>query len=53
MPVLVGWEDQAGQLHGADPCVIEGGESIWRALVRPAPDTMTEIGIRVEAVRPA
>lgn len=53
MPVLVGWEDQAGRLHDDDPCVIEGGESIWRALVRPAPDTMTEIGIRVEAVRPA
>ncbi|MFF5841925.1 hypothetical protein ACFY74_10705 [Streptomyces massasporeus] len=52
MPVLVGWEDQTGRLHNDDPCVIEGGESIWRALVRPAPDTMTEIGIRVEAVRP-
>ncbi|MFH9584184.1 hypothetical protein ACH4MW_12825 [Streptomyces luteogriseus] len=53
MPVLVGWEDQAGRLHSDDLCVIEGGDSIWRALVRPAPDTMTEIGIRVEAVRPA
>ncbi|MFE5755227.1 hypothetical protein ACFQ7I_16230 [Streptomyces massasporeus] len=53
MPVLVGWEDQTGRLHSDDPCVIEGGDSIWRALVRPAPDTMTEIGIRVEAVRPA
>jgi hypothetical protein len=53
MPALVGWEDQSGRLHSDDPCVMEGGESIWRALVRPAPDTMTEIGIRVEAVRSA
>lgn len=53
MPVLVGWENEEGELHVQEPCVIEGGESIWRALVRPAPDTMTEIGIRVEAVRTA
>jgi hypothetical protein len=51
MPVLVGWEDGDGRLHTIDACVIEGGETIWRALVRPAPDTMTEIGIKVEAVK--
>lgn len=51
MPVLVGWEDDAGRLHTDGACVIEGGEAVWRALVRPAPDTMTEIGIKVEAVR--
>ncbi|GGT14203.1 hypothetical protein [Streptomyces chromofuscus] len=51
MPVLVGWEDEAGRLHAEDPYVIEGGESVWRALVQPAPDTMTEISIMVEAVR--
>ncbi|GGP57907.1 hypothetical protein ACWDY7_10735 [Streptomyces calvus] len=53
MPVLVGWEDEAGRVHAEDPWVVEGGESLWRALVRPAPDTMTEIGIKVEAVRPS
>lgn len=51
MPVLVGWQDESGRLHTDDPCSVEGGESLWRALVRPAPDTMTEIGIKVEAVR--
>ncbi|MFJ9536427.1 hypothetical protein ACIRPX_04100 [Streptomyces sp. NPDC101225] len=51
MPVLIGWEDDAGRLHGSEPWVIEGGEAVWRALVRPAPDTMTEIGIKVEAVK--
>ncbi|MFG3657291.1 hypothetical protein [Streptomyces sp. NPDC047706] len=51
MPVLVGWEDADGHVHAEDPHVIEGGESVWRALVRPAPDTMTEIGIKVEAVQ--
>ncbi|MEU4093352.1 hypothetical protein [Streptomyces sp. NPDC026673] len=51
MPVLVGWEDEAGDLRTTEPCEIEGGDSLWRALVRPAPDTMTEIDIKVEAVR--
>ncbi|MFD4376320.1 hypothetical protein [Streptomyces sp. NPDC058486] len=50
MPTLVGWEDSDGRLHTSETCVIDGGESIWRAVVQPAPDTMTEIGIRVEAV---
>lgn len=50
MPALVGWEDGDGLLHTSETCVIDGGESVWRAVVRPAPDTMTEIGIRVEAV---
>ncbi|WP_432055168.1 hypothetical protein [Streptomyces sp. bgisy022] len=51
MPVLVGWQDETGRLHIDDPCFVEGGESLWRAVVQPAPDTMTEIGIKVEAVR--
>jgi hypothetical protein len=51
MPTLVGWEDDAGNLHPTDAYVVNGGESVWRALVRPAPDTMTEIGIKVEAVK--
>ncbi len=51
MPVLLGWEDGDGRLHTAEPLVIDGSESVWRALVRPAPDTMTEIGIKVEAVK--
>ncbi|MFI8235799.1 hypothetical protein ACIF83_00810 [Streptomyces sp. NPDC085866] len=51
MPELVGWEDDTGHLYTSDPQVLEGGESTWRAVVRPAPDTMTEIGIKVEAVK--
>ncbi|MEU1187825.1 hypothetical protein [Streptomyces sp. NPDC005859] len=51
MPVLIGWEDATGQLHTSDPQVVEGGDSVWRAVVQPAPDTMTEIGVKVEAVR--
>ncbi|MFI1537589.1 hypothetical protein [Streptomyces anandii] len=51
MPELVGWEDGTGRLHTSDAPVVEGGdESTWRAVVRPAPDTMTEIGIKVEMV---
>lgn len=51
MPELVGWEDTEGHLYVSEALVIEGSESVWRAVVRPAPDTMTEIGIKVEAVR--
>ncbi|MEU0391295.1 hypothetical protein ABZ208_00620 [Streptomyces sp. NPDC006208] len=51
MPVLIAWEDGDGLQHAPEACVVEGGESVWRALVRPAPDTMTEIGIKVEAVK--
>ncbi|WSQ09509.1 hypothetical protein OG604_18015 [Streptomyces sp. NBC_01231] len=51
MPVLIAWEDDTGRLHAPEACVVEGSESIWRALVQPAPDTMTEIGIKVEAVK--
>ncbi|MBJ6616430.1 hypothetical protein [Streptomyces sp. I4(2020)] len=51
MPVLVGWQDASGRVHEGDPCVVEGSDALWRALVRPAPDTMTEIGIKVEAVK--
>ncbi|MGW5608865.1 hypothetical protein ACWEWI_22700 [Streptomyces sp. NPDC003753] len=50
-PELIGWEDATGRLFSSDPQVLEGGESVWRAVVRPAPDTMTEIGIKVEAVK--
>ncbi|MGW1050992.1 hypothetical protein [Streptomyces sp. NPDC002521] len=53
MPELIGWEDDQGRLYTSDPHLLDGGESIWRAVVRPAPDTMTEIGIRVEAVKSA
>ncbi|WP_157610308.1 hypothetical protein [Spirillospora albida] len=50
-PELVGWEDVSGRLFGAPTYVIEGGDgAIWRAIVRPAPDTMTEIEVLVEAV---
>ncbi|MFF9173755.1 hypothetical protein [Streptomyces sp. NPDC014793] len=51
MPELVAWEDDTGRAYKEDPQVLEGGESTWRAVVRPAPDTVTEIGIKVEAVR--
>ncbi|WP_236245046.1 hypothetical protein [Streptomyces sp. CC210A] len=50
MPTLVGWEDAAGNLDASHTCLLEGGEGVWRALVRPAPDTVTEIAVRVEAV---
>jgi hypothetical protein len=51
MPALIGWESDTGSLSATEAYVIEGGEAVWRALVRPAPDTMTEIAVKVEAVQ--
>ncbi|MER8028508.1 hypothetical protein ABTZ78_05980 [Streptomyces bauhiniae] len=51
MPELIGWENEAGLSYGAGTQVLPGGDTLWRAVVRPAPDTMTEIGIKVEAVK--
>ncbi|MGW5336413.1 hypothetical protein [Streptomyces bauhiniae] len=51
MPELIGWENEAGQSYGSGTQVLLGGDTLWRAVVRPAPDTMTEIGIKVEAVK--
>ncbi|GII02752.1 hypothetical protein [Planobispora takensis] len=52
MPELIGWEDPDGSLHETPSHVIEGGDgSTWRAIIRPAPDTMTEVDIFTEAVQ--
>jgi hypothetical protein len=51
MPGLVGWEDASETLFATPTHVIEGGDNaVWHAVVRPAPDTMTEIAIVVERV---
>lgn len=52
MPELVGWEDSEGHVHRTEVMQVEGGGSLWRVLVLPAPDTMTEITVKVEAVKP-
>lgn len=53
-PELVGWEDPSGTLHASPTYVIEGGDdAVWRAVVLPAPDTITEIMVRSEAVSAA
>jgi hypothetical protein len=52
LPVMIGWEAADGSLYRAPSHVAEGGDgSIWRAIVRPAPDTVTEIAVTVEAVQ--
>ncbi|WP_354639999.1 hypothetical protein [Kitasatospora camelliae] len=51
MPELVGWQDATGRLHTDPSFEIDGSDVVWRAVVRPAPDTMTEIDIKVEAVK--
>ncbi|MEU6120939.1 hypothetical protein [Streptomyces sp. NPDC047123] len=51
MPGLVGWEGPDGTLHASPTFVIEGGDdTVWRAVVRPAPDTITEITVKTQAV---
>ncbi|MEV4474189.1 hypothetical protein [Nonomuraea sp. NPDC049504] len=52
MPLLIGFEAPDGTLHQAPDLVVEGGDGrTWRAIVRPASDTMTEIDIFAEAVQ--
>ncbi len=50
MPLLVGWKDAVGNLFTLPTHVIEGGDDVWHVIVRPAPDTVTEIDITVDAV---
>ncbi|MFC8382132.1 hypothetical protein [Nocardia sp. NPDC057272] len=51
MPGLVGWEDPHGEVHTTPRYVIEGGDGgVWKVIVKPAPDTMTDIVLYTEAV---
>ncbi len=47
-PELFGWEDESGALNLNTENMIEGGEHVWRLIVLPAPDTMTEIDLIVD-----
>lgn len=51
MPGLIGWEDATGSLHTEPSLLTDGGtDAVWRLIVHPALDTMTEIDIRTEGV---
>ncbi|WP_280250816.1 hypothetical protein [Nocardia abscessus] len=51
MPGLVGWQDPHGEIHQVPSYVIEGGDGqVWKAVVKPAADTMTDIVLYTEAV---
>ncbi|WP_327120146.1 hypothetical protein OHB12_15545 [Nocardia sp. NBC_01730] len=51
MPGLVGWQDPHGEVHQTPSYIIEGGDGqIWKAVVKPAADTMTDIVLYTEAV---
>ncbi|RDI49170.1 hypothetical protein [Nocardia mexicana] len=50
-PDLIGWEDDDGRVRRAESLTADGGDGrVWKAIVNPAPDTMTDIKIRVTAV---
>ncbi|MFF0487453.1 hypothetical protein ACFYTQ_00375 [Nocardia sp. NPDC004068] len=50
-PALIGWQDDSGVLRQEPRFAVTGGDGrIWKAIVKPAPDTMTEIRIRVSGV---
>lgn len=51
MPELMGWDDGNGVLVNEPTLITEGdAERPRRAVIRPAPDTMTDIQLRVKAV---
>jgi hypothetical protein len=47
-PQFFAWEGPDGLLHTEPMRVVEGSEEVWRVLVRPAPDTMTEIAVSAQ-----
>jgi hypothetical protein len=47
-PRFFGWESPDGSLHTDPTQPLEGGEDVWRVLVRPAPDTTTEIAVHAQ-----
>ncbi|WP_154676383.1 hypothetical protein [Amycolatopsis benzoatilytica] len=47
-PEFFGWEGPDGTLHRAPALSLDGDGKTWRVLVRPAPDTMTEITVVTE-----
>jgi hypothetical protein len=47
-PTLIGWEDDRGEVHDSEQVRLDGGDRLWRVLVRPAPDTVTEIVLKAE-----
>lgn len=48
-PEFFGWENESGTLNPNAENLIEGGDQVWRLIVRPAPDTMTEIDLIVDS----
>lgn len=51
IPTVLGWRDAAGRMTRAQFAELEGGDGrIWCVVVRPAPDTVTEIDLKVSAV---
>lgn len=52
MPVLIGWEQDSSEMDSEPAPVVEGGDGqVFRAVVRPAPDTVTLIRITSEVVQ--
>ncbi|MFD9703753.1 hypothetical protein [Lentzea sp. NPDC059081] len=47
-PEFFGWENERGLIDRTNALVVSGGPDIWRLLVVPAPDTVTEIGVAVK-----
>jgi hypothetical protein len=47
-PEFFGWESERGSLDRTSDLVVSGGPDVWRLLVVPAPDTVTEIAVVVK-----
>ncbi|MFJ8812863.1 hypothetical protein [Amycolatopsis thermoflava] len=53
VPRLIGWQDDSGAVHDGPTALVDGGtERVWRLVVRPARDTMTDLEIGTEGVQP-
>ncbi|MFF8554576.1 hypothetical protein ACF058_17275 [Streptomyces sp. NPDC015501] len=49
VPTVLGWRSDTGEVHTVAELHVAGGDgSIWSLLVRPAPDTVTDIAVTSE-----
>ncbi|WP_426509458.1 hypothetical protein ACPPVO_01675 [Dactylosporangium sp. McL0621] len=51
MPTVLGWRGSDGRFVQGDQAEVEGGDGIvWQAILRPAPNTITEVAVTVGTV---
>ncbi|MCD1144252.1 hypothetical protein LQU92_03225 [Kocuria sp. LUK] len=53
VPELIGWQDPHGVFVAATSPMTRGGDGVWKVLIRPVPDTVTDLDLGAAMVEPA